>query len=56
MPLTTQLAKHLRDIHFGGNWATVNMKDSLADVTWQQATTPVFDFNTIAVLTYHTGY
>ncbi|MES2849225.1 MAG: DinB family protein [Bacteroidota bacterium] len=54
--ITTQIAKHLRDVYFGGNWATSNFKDSLADVTWQQATTPVHSSNTIATLIYHTGY
>lgn len=26
-----QLAKHFREVHFGGNWTTVNMKDTLDD-------------------------
>ena len=37
--LTRAMAKHVRDVHFGGNWTAVNLKDALADVTWQQATT-----------------
>jgi uncharacterized damage-inducible protein DinB len=56
MHLTAQIAKHFRDIHFGGNWTSVNLKDSLADVSWQQATTQVHSFNTIAKLTYHVNY
>jgi len=56
MNLTTQIAKHFRDVHFGGNWTSVNLKDSLADVSWQQATTQVYSFNTIATLVYHTNY
>ena len=56
MNLTTQIAKHFRDLHFGGNWTSVNLKDSLADVSWQQATTQVYSFNTIATLVYHTNY
>ena len=56
MSLTRQIAKHLRDVHFGGNWTTSNLKDSLADVTWQQATTRVHSFNTIAALVYHVNY
>ncbi|MBC8984337.1 DUF1572 domain-containing protein [Pedobacter sp. N36a] len=51
-----QIAKHFRDVHFGGNWTTVNLKDTLADVNWQQATTKVCDLNTIAVLVFHTNY
>lgn len=51
-----QLAKHLREIHFGGNWTWANMKDNLSDLTWEQATTKIHSFNTIAVLTFHTNY
>ncbi len=54
--LTTHIAKHFRDIHFGGNWTCVNLKDTLTDVTWQQATTKIDSFNTIAALTYHIHY
>ena len=56
MSLTTQIAKHFRDVHFGGNWASSNLRDNLADVTWQQATTQVYSFNSIATLVYHTNY
>ncbi len=51
--MTSQLAKHLREVHFGGNWTWVNMKDTLSDITWQEATAKVFNFNTIASLVYH---
>lgn len=51
-----QIAKHFRDVHFGGNWTTVNLKDTLSDVSWQQASTKVYDLNTIAVLVFHTNY
>jgi uncharacterized damage-inducible protein DinB len=54
--LTAQIVKHFRDVHFGNNWTGVNLKDTLADVTWQQATTKVHDFNTIAVLVFHINY
>ncbi len=56
MALVTQIAKHFREIHFGGNWTSSNLKDNLADVSWQQATTRVYDLNTIATLVYHTHY
>lgn len=56
MSLTAQIAKHLRDVHFGGNWTWVNLKATLSDVTWQQATTKVQDFNTIATLIFHVNY
>lgn len=56
MNLTAQIAKHFRDVHFGGNWTSVNLKETLADVTWQQATTKVDSFNTIATLVFHMNY
>lgn len=56
MNLTGQIAKLFRDVHYGGNWTSVNLKESLADVTWQQATTQVYSFNTIAMLVFHMNY
>jgi len=56
MSLSQHLAKHLRDVHVGGNWTSVNLKDTLADVSWQQATTKVQSFNTIATLVNHINY
>jgi hypothetical protein len=56
MNLTEQIAKHFREVCFGGNWTSSNLKDNLADVTWQQATTQVYSLNTIATLVYHTNY
>ncbi len=56
MNLTSQIAKHLREVYFGGNWTSVNLKDNLTDVTWQQATTHIYSFNTIAALVYHINY
>ena len=51
-----QIARHLRDVHFGGNWTSSNLKDNLVGLTWQQATTSVYSFNTIAALVYHMNY
>jgi len=56
MSLTQQTAKHLRDVFFGGNWTTSNVKDTLSDLSWEEALTPIDDFNTIAVLTFHISY
>lgn len=56
MNLPAQISKHLGEVFFGGNWTCVNLKEKLADVTWQEAVTKVHDLNTIAALTYHTGY
>ena len=56
MILTEQIAKHFREVHFGGNWTCSNLKDNLADVTWEQATQKIYSFNTIAALVYHVNY
>ena len=56
MTLQQQIAKQLRDVHFGGNWTAVNLKDQLSDLDWQIATTKVQSFNTIAVLVFHMNY
>ena len=56
MNLSAQIAKHFRDVHFGGNWTSVNLKETLADVTWEQATTKIYSLNTIATLVFHINY
>lgn len=56
MHLTEQIAKHFRQIHFGGNWTSVNLKETLTDIDWQQATMKMYSFNTIATLVYHMNY
>jgi len=56
MNLQAQIAKQFRDVHFGGNWTSSNLREHLADVTWQQATTQVYSFNSIATLVYHMNY
>jgi hypothetical protein len=56
MSLSFQIANHFRAVHFGGNWTSVNLKDTVSDVSWQQATTKLDSVNTIAVLVYHINY
>ncbi len=56
MSLTKQLTKHIREVHSGGNWSSVNLKDVLEGLSWQQATTQVYAINTIATLVYHVNY
>jgi uncharacterized damage-inducible protein DinB len=51
-----QISKHLRAVYNGGNWTGVNLKETLAGITCQQATTKVHSFNTIATLLYHMNY
>jgi len=56
MTHTAQIAKHFREVHFGGNWTWVNLRDTLADVTWKEATTKLYTFNTIGTLVFHINY
>lgn len=56
MNLTELIAKHIRDVHFGGNWTTSNMSDVLADIEWTAAVKKVDSFNTIAMLVFHINY
>ena len=56
MHVPAQIATLLRSVYFGGNWTAVNLKDTLAGVDWQQATTRVHSLNTIAALVYHIHY
>ena len=54
MNIKEHIARHLVDVHKGGNWTEVNIKDTLKDITWQQASaiTP-FSPNSIAMLLHH---
>lgn len=56
MTLPQQLAKHIRGIYFGGNWTDVNIKDALADVSLEQATSKFEGIHSILALTFHIGY
>ncbi|KAA3439841.1 DUF1572 domain-containing protein [Rufibacter hautae] len=56
MNLPQQLARHLREVHFGENWTDVTMRENVSDLTWQQATAKISTLNTIAALVYHTNY
>ena len=56
MKHTAQIAKHLREVHFGKNWTWSSLKENLEDVTWEEATTRVYSLNTIAALLFHINY
>lgn len=56
MSLPHQIAKHFREVFFGGNWTCVNFKETLNNIMWQQAIEKKEGFHTIAALTYHIGY
>jgi hypothetical protein len=56
MTLNNQIAKHFKDVYFGGNWTSVNLKDILEDVSWDEAITKLHNLNTIAALVFHINY
>lgn len=56
MTTPAHIAKHLRELHVGGNTTGANLRDAVSDVSWEQATTKVGSFNTIAVLVFHVNY
>ncbi len=56
MTLSSQLAQHIREAQYGPNMTGANLRENLADVTLQEATTQVHNLNTIASLTFHIHY
>lgn len=56
MEISKTIAKHLRDLYFGGNWTVSSFKQHLEDVTLTEALTEIQDLNTIAKLVYHSNY
>lgn len=53
---SAQIAKHLREVYFGGNWTCSNVQDQLTGLSWQEVTRQVFGLNSIATLANHIGY
>jgi hypothetical protein len=52
-----ELARHIREIHFGDNWTDSAMQDVLKDITWQQAISkPIPSANSIAELVFHMNF
>lgn len=56
MSISTHIAKHFKEVYFGGNSTGSNLKDQLSNVSWQQANIRINSLNTIAALVYHIGY
>ncbi|WP_430468468.1 DinB family protein [Winogradskyella ouciana] len=56
MKPTQQLATHLHQVYFGGNWTASNLKDHLEDITLEMATKPIKGLNTILALSFHIHY
>ena len=56
MSLAENIAKHTREVHFGGNWTDVSLKEILSDLNWKEAIIKVHGLNTIAELVFHMNY
>jgi uncharacterized damage-inducible protein DinB len=56
MNLPQQIAKHFRDVHFGGNWTASHLRQHVAGLTWQQAIQKHGPLNSIAALVFHMNY
>ncbi|RMA58508.1 DinB family protein [Ulvibacter antarcticus] len=56
MNLCTQIASHLNNIYFGGNWSVANYKEVLEDIPLKQANKKLPTFNSITALVYHSNY
>ena len=50
------LAKHFREVLYGGNWTWVNLRDTLNGINLEQALAQRQEENSIAVLVYHISY
>lgn len=56
MSLSIQIARHIRELHFGGNWTDVSLKDLLEDLRWNEANIKIYHLNTIGTLVFHINY
>ena len=56
MNTTQQIAKHFREVYFGGNWTYSNLRDNLKGITVEQANKQIGTINTIATLVFHLHY
>ena len=57
MKITESIAQHITEVHEGGNWTDVNIKDALADVSFKEAATVTkASNNTIAALVHHISF
>jgi glycosyltransferase involved in cell wall biosynthesis len=57
MKITAQIAQHLTDVHDGDNWTDVNIEQTLADVSFEEAMMrTAASVNTIATLLHHISF
>ena len=56
MALSREIARQVREMHFGNNWTGSSLKDILKDLDWKAASMPLDSFNSIALLIFHSNY
>lgn len=57
MESSVDLANRFREVILDGRWiANTNYKDQLSPVTFEQATTQIGTFNSLAALAFHVNY
>ena len=57
MKITSLIAKHIKEVFDGTNWTEIGIADTLADLTFEEATTVTqASRNTIASLVYHVKF
>jgi len=54
--ISAQIARHIRELHFGENWTDVSLKELLADLSWKEANIRLHNLNSIAALVFHINY
>jgi uncharacterized damage-inducible protein DinB len=50
------IAQQLREAYSGKNWTWVWLKETLADLHWEEATIRIHNLNSIATLVFHINY
>ena len=54
MKIAHLVAQHITELFEGGNWTEVNIKDTLADISWKETVSVTkASYNTIAALVHH---
>jgi hypothetical protein len=56
MNTTKLLAKHFKEVYFGGNWTCSNLKELLQDLSIEEVNYQIKDTNSILCLSYHIHY
>ncbi|MCI5059130.1 MAG: DUF1572 domain-containing protein [Flavobacteriales bacterium] len=56
MNSSKQLAKHIRELFFGGNWTASNVKNQIQEINWKKASEQRANHNSIVTLSHHMAY